>query len=196
MRRIILYIAVLLIPCLAAAQDSPRQDEALRRIVAASAAIESFSCDFEQVREVAILSEPDVSRGVMQYNRDGRILWRYTSPSAYQIAFTKDAVVITRNGQVQNLGFSDSPYLGQLRELLLGIMNGGELARDGQFQVRVMQYEPETVVSLIPEKRQLKRLFSEIVMSFSAKTGLVSGVHLKEADGSSTRITFSNQKTN
>ena len=189
-------MALILAPILSPAQNPSQQDEAIKRIIETSAAIESFSCDFRQVREVAILSEPDVSEGMMQYKRNGTIVWRYTSPSPYQVAFTRDAVVITRDGQVQNLSLSDNPYLGNLRELLLGIMGGGQFAPDGQFQLTVTQYEPETVVSMIPLRRQLKRLFSEIVMSFSAKTGLVSGVHLKEADGSSTKITFSNQTTN
>jgi len=189
-------MALILAPILSPAQNTARQDEVLKRIVEASAAIESFSCDFRQVRELAILSEPDVSEGMMQYNRSGTIVWRYTSPSAYQVSFTKDAVLITRDGQIQSMSFSDNPYLGSLRELLLGIMGGGEFAPDGQFQVTVTQYEPETVVSMVPVRRQLRRLFSEIVISFSARDHLVSQVALKDADGGSTTISFTNQKTN
>lgn len=196
MKRFIPIIAAILLPFSAHAQDAQRQDETIKRIVEASAALESFSCDFEQVREIAILSEADVSKGQMQYRKDGRILWRYTSPEAYQIAFTKDAVVITRDGQTQNMSLADNPYLGGLRELLLGIMSGGQFAGDGQFEVSVVQYEPEIVVSMTPVRRQLRRLFKDVSISFSSKDFLVSRVILTDADGGSTRISFSNQKTN
>lgn len=183
----------MLLPFFLSARTQDSQ-ELLRKIAETSSAMTSFSADFKQVREVALLDAPAVSTGQMQYRNDGRILWRYITPSAYQIAFTPTEVRINKGGESQVMGLNDNPFFGQLRTLLLGIMSGEQLTGDGRFQISIAQTNPEIVVRMIPVQRQIKRMFSEMLISFSPENYVVSTVVMKETDGSSTTIIFSSVK--
>ena len=193
MRRLYVILTSLLLPFFLSAQTQDSQ-ELLRKIAETSSAMTSFSADFKQVREVALLDAPAVSTGQMQYRNDGRILWRYITPSAYQIAFTPTEVRINKGGESQVMGLNDNPFFGQLRTLLLGIMSGEQLTGDGRFQISIAQTNPEIVVRMIPVQRQIKRMFSEMLISFSPENYVVSTVVMKETDGSSTTIIFSSVK--
>ena len=193
MRRLYIILTSLLLPFFLSAQTQDSQ-ELLRKIAETSSAMTSFSADFKQVREVALLDAPAVSTGQMQYRNDGRILWRYITPSAYQIAFTPTEVRINKGGDSQVMGLNDNPFFGQLRTLLLGIMSGEQLSGDGRFQISITQTNPEIVVKMIPVQRQIKRMFSEMLISFSPENYVVSTVVMKETDGSSTTIIFSSVK--
>lgn len=193
MRRLYVILTSLLLPFFLSARTQDSQ-ELLRKIAETSSAMTSFSADFKQVREVALLDAPAVSTGQMQYRNDGRILWRYITPSAYQIAFTPTEVRINKGGESQVMGLNDNPFFGQLRTLLLGIMSGEQLTGDGRFQISIAQTNPEIVVRMIPVQRQIKRMFSEMLISFSPENYVVSTVVMKETDGSSTTIIFSSVK--
>ena len=193
MRRLYVILTSLLLPFFLSARTQDSQ-ELLRKIAETSSAMTSFSADFKQVREVALLDAPAVSTGQMQYRNDGRILWRYITPSAYQIAFTPTEVRINKGGESQVMGLNDNPFFGQLRTLLLGIMSGEQLTGDGRFQISIAQTNPEIVVRMIPVQRQIKRMFSEMLISFSPENYVVSTVVMNETDGSSTTIIFSSVK--
>ncbi|MGM9749347.1 MAG: outer membrane lipoprotein carrier protein LolA [Candidatus Cryptobacteroides sp.] len=195
MRRLYIIGALLFLPLFLSAQtQNPQEQELLRKIAETSSAMTSFSADFKQVREVSLLDEPAVSTGQMQYRNDGRILWRYITPSAYQIAFTPTEVRINKGTDSQVMGLDDNPFFGQLRTLLLGIMTGEQLTGDGKFQISIVRINPEIVVRMVPLQRQIKRMFSEMLISFSPENYVVSNVVMKETDGSSTTIIFSSVK--
>ncbi|MGN1211107.1 MAG: outer membrane lipoprotein carrier protein LolA [Candidatus Cryptobacteroides sp.] len=195
MRRLYSVLISFILPLLLFAQiPDGQQQELLRRIAEASSGMTSFSADFTQVREVAVLAESAVSTGQMQYRNDGRILWKYITPSAYQIAFTSTDVRINRGTDSQVMRLDENPFFGQLRDLLLGIMSGRQLTDEGRFQISVTETEPEIVVRMVPVQRQIKRMFSEMLISFIPDNLVVSTVVMKEADGSSTTISFTSAK--
>lgn len=196
MKKLISVITFVLLSVFSFSQERLAQEQVIQKLISTSKSIESFSSDFTQVRDVAILSEPAISKGLFQYRKDGRILWRYLSPTAYQVAFAKDEMLITRDGKTDSINFSENPYMGQLRELLLGLMSGQQFEPNSQLKVSVVSYAPDIVVSMVPLQRQLKKFIKEIEISFTSKDYLVSKVTLRNTDDSTTTIIFSNRKLN
>lgn len=196
MKKLILVISFVLLSVISYSQERLTQEQVIQKLISTSKSIDSFSSDFTQVREVAILSEPAISKGLFQYRKDGRILWRYLSPAAYQVAFSKEEMLITRDGKSDSISFSENPYMGHLRELLLGLMSGQQFEQNSQLKVSVVSYDPDIVVNMVPLQRQLKKFIKEIEISFTAKDYLVSKVVLRNTDDSTTTINFSNRKLN
>lgn len=196
MKKLILVISFVLLSVISYSQERLTQEQVIQKLISTSKSIDSFSSDFTQVREVAILSEPAISKGLFQYRKDGRILWRYLSPTAYQVAFSKEEMLITRDGKSDSISFSENPYMGHLRELLLGLMSGQQFEQNSQLKVSVVSYDPDIVVNMVPLQRQLKKFIKEIEISFTAKDYLVSKVVLRNTDDSTTTINFSNRKLN
>lgn len=196
MRKFVLAIFFALVaPVLVQAQALPSSDKELLELIAGkSASLSSFSADFIQEREVTILTDKQISRGHIQYRNDGRILWRYDSPSSYQMAFTTEDIRITRDGKTEVTSLSENPLMAQLRKLLLGVMSGEKITETDGFDVTVQRGAKEIVMSLVPKQRQLRKLFSSMEMRFTTADLLVSGIVMNEPDGSSTSITFTNRK--
>lgn len=190
---VILSLILLVVP-ISAQTLSSHDTEVLQKIAKASADVKLLACDFKQVREVSIINDPEVSTGQMEYRSEGKILWKYLTPSAFQIAITQDEMVITRGTERRAIDLGSDPILNQVKELLLSILRGEQLTGAGRFQVSLTETPSETTVKLVPIPRQLKKLFSEIEITFKSKDYRVSAFQMKEQDGSTTKITFTTRK--
>lgn len=189
-----LLALVLFVPILCFAQ-TPQEKAVLQKIAEASASIESLSCDFTQVRKVSILNGEEVSTGALQYRREGQLLWKYITPSQLQIAFTDDAVIISRGTNTQVMDIASNPFYGQIKDLLLGLLRGEQLlATGGRFGISVKESGSEVLVKLVPTARQLRKLFTNIELTFNASDYRVKSFVMNEQDGSSTAISFTSTK--
>lgn len=177
------------------ASAEPTDKDIIAALMKKAGEMKEFSAKFRQVRKVALLTDEVVSTGEMQYRNDGRIMWRYTSPKKQQIAFSAKDIRITEGTQTRILALDDNPYLGQLKDLLMGLMSGKQLDADGRFAVKAVKNDAKLItLSMTPVQRQLKKFISEVTITFTAPDSTVSEVVMKEPDGSSTTITFTDRK--
>ena len=177
------------------ASAEPSDSDIIAALMKKAGEMKEFSAKFRQVRKVALLTDEVVSTGEMQYRNDGRIMWRYTSPKKQQIAFSAKDIRITEGTQTRIMALDENPYLGQLKDLLMGLMSGKQLDADGRFAVKVVKNDAKSItLSMTPVQRQLKKFISEVVITFTAPDSTVSEVVMKEPDGSSTTITFTEKK--
>ena len=173
----------------------PTDKDIIAALMKKAGEMKEFSAKFRQVRKVALLTDEVVSTGEMQYRNDGRIMWRYTSPKKQQIAFSAKDIRITEGTQTRILTLDENPYLGQLKDLLMGLMSGKQLDADGRFAVKAVKNDAKFItLSMTPVQRQLKKFISEVTITFTAPDSTVSEVVMKEPDGSSTTITFTDRK--
>lgn len=194
MKRLILTLVALAAVLPAWTQGLSGEDRALLESLSRkSASITSFTCQFRQVREVAILSEPAVSTGEMVYRNDGQVMWRYAEPERYQMAFTGKDIRISGDKGTRVLSYSDNPSLSQLRDILLGIMRGDQLADSGRFEMAVSRSDKVIRVRMVPLKRQLKRFFTELELTFTPEDLLVSSFMMKDKDGGTTTLHFTDR---
>ena len=181
----------------AAAQSLPSGSRALlEEIARRSAAVESFTCRFVQIQENPMLKEPSVSSGDMEYRNDGHVTWRYTSPKLYQIAFTPGSVVVSSQGSRRTIDLESNPQYAKMKDLLFGIIDGSGLVSPEGFSVSVSRSGDTITVDMLPERRQLKKLFAKVTVLFAADNCMAREFIMEEADGSRTSITFSNWKLN
>lgn len=173
----------------------PSDKEVIAALMKKAGEMKEFSAKFRQVRKVALLTDEVVSAGEIQYRNDGRIMWRYTSPKKQQIAFSAKDIRITEGTQTRIMALDENPYLGQLKDLLMGLMSGKQLDADGRFAVKAVKNDAKFItLSMTPVQRQLKKFISEVTITFTAPDSTVSEVVMKEPDGSSTTITFTERK--
>lgn len=165
----------------------------LERLARKSAGLESFSASFVQTARSPMLKEPVVSKGEMQYRKDGRIMWRVTSPGSFQLGLTNDNIVITRGGTSETISYSDNPLYLQVKNLLMGLMSGEQLSGGGRFELSLTTGKEGTSVTMVPVQRQLKKMFSSFVISFTPDD-IVKQVVMNESDGGSTTIVFDDRK--
>lgn len=179
-----------------AGTQSQKEDPIVESIVKECAQMESMSCDFCQVRTVPLMDAPQESKGRMLYRRPGALKWSYKEP--FVNSFTIDGDVISINngdGDTEVSGEAARMFKG-MAGIMLGCMTGESLKDKRLFQTSVTEKDGEWEAVLVPQRREIKRVFTQIVMVFDPATRLLKRLTMMEQSGGSTEITVSNVSIN
>ena len=159
--------------------SEPDAQKAAAAINSASAGVKSLQADFMQVKEMAIVKEKMVSSGKM-YFQDGSLRWEYLKPSKSVFVTDKDQMKSNR-------------MFRSMAGLMAGSVTGINL-NDPSFKVTMYSPGKGYVAELVPQKREMKQMFTKIRLLFGADNR-VRQVELEESQGR-TVITLSNVKYN
>lgn len=173
-----------------------QQDAIVERIAQECASMKTMSCDFRQIRTVPLMDEPQVSSGSMHYRQPSSLKWVYDEPVSYTFTIDGDRISLdTPDGHSDLDGDAGRMFKG-LAGIVLGCMSGKNLTDKRLFQTTATEKDGEWVAVLIPQRREMKRVFSEIVMVFDPATALLKRMTMKDQTGGSTEIEISNATVN
>lgn len=173
-----------------------QEDVIVERIVAECSSMKTMKCDFRQVRTVPLMDNVQVSSGRMLYRQPSSLKWTYTEP--FVNSFTIDGERITVDngeGETEVSGEAARMFQG-LAGIMLGCMTGESLKDKRLFQTSVTEHNGEWIAVLIPQRREMKRVFTQIEMVFDPATSLLKRFTMTEQNNGSTEITVSNVSIN
>ena len=168
------------------------EDEMIDSIVKASSDISSMKCDIAQTRRVPLMDEPQKSSGTMIYIRPSRFCLNYTEPFEWKLKVDGDNVL---TGSETADGDAGRLFKG-ISGMILGCMSGDMLKDKRTFRVTVTDAGSEWKALLIPLRRDMKKMFSQIELGFDPETHLLKRLTMDEAGGGSTEILISNVRLN
>ena len=159
----------------------------IESIVQASSDIISMKCDIAQTRRVPLMDEPQKSSGTMIYFKPSRFCLNYTEPFEWKLKVDGDNIIT---------GSADGRLYKGLSSMILGCMSGQLLKDKRAFKVTVTDVGGEWKALLIPVRRDMKKMFSQIELGFDPKTCLLRRLQMDDAGGGSTEILITNVKLN
>lgn len=174
-----------------------RQDDPIvERIVAKCSTMKSMSCDFRQVKTVPLMDAPQESKGRMLYRQPSALKWEYTEPFVNSFTIDGDNIRIDNGeGETEVSGEAARMFKG-MAGIMLGCMTGESLRDKRLFQTSVTEQNGEWVAVLVPQRREIKRVFTQIEMVFDPATSLLKRLIMTEQSGGSTEIIVSNVSIN
>ena len=161
-----------------------------------AASMHTLQCRFVQEKISSMLAEPSVAEGTMHFAAPDQLRWEYTSPYAFALVVNGDRIEKVTNGKTEVLdGRSGRMYQGMVG-LIMGSATGKNLFDTTVFDV--MLYDDDTFwrAEMTPKRRDMKRMFSQLVFRFDKKTNGISRVEFKDAGGDVTLIRFEDIKLN
>ena len=173
----------------------PTEDEMIESIVKASSDITSMKCDIAQTRYVPLMDEPQKSSGTMIYIKPSRFCLDYTEPFAWKLKVNGDNVMVGSGDENAMNGEAGRLYKG-ISGMILGCMSGEMLKDKRTFKVTVTDVGGEWKAMLIPVRRDMKKMFSQIELGFDPETRLLKRLLMDDAGGGSTEILISNVRLN
>ena len=179
-----------------AGNRSAQDDNLVNSIADACASIKSMKCDFRQVRTVNLMNEPQVSEGRMLYKQPSALKWIYTEPFTYSFTFKDDNISIESEDGHTEIGNDAGRMFKGLAGIVLGCMSGQNLKDKRLFQTTFNEQDGEWIAVLVPQRREVKRVFSEIIMVFDPATSLLKRLTMDDQNGNSTEILISNVSIN
>ena len=162
-----------------------------------TAAVKSIQCDFAQVRQSAMLKEKMTSKGKMSFSGKN-LKWEYTEPNKFALVVKEEngqqQVYIQQDGKTRKADGQSGQLFKGITQIVMGSVTGTALSDNGDFTVEMFTLGEQWVAKLTPKQAKLKKMFTSIHLYFNEKHNAVTKVEMKEANGDTTTITFTNVK--
>ncbi len=193
MKKLYLIGFLMLISIFSFAQSN---DEIMEMLTQQAASMQCMNCRFTQQKTMAMLTEPTVSEGLMNYNSPDKMRWEYTSP--YSFALLVDGEKITkitdRNEEVLDAK-SGRMYQG-IVSIIMSSATGQKLFDKSMFDVAITDDGEFWKAEMKPKKHNMKRMFSMLTFYFAKSNNIINKVEMTEAGGDVTTIQFYDMKIN
>jgi outer membrane lipoprotein carrier protein len=200
-KKTILVLLLALLSLSMRAQDAKPLSEAesqkvMAALTEAAASMQTLQCRFVQEKTSSMLAEPSVAEGTMHFAAPDRMRWEYTAPYAFALVVNGDRIVKVTDGKSEVLdGKSGRMYQGMVG-LIMGSASGKKLFDPAMFDVVMFDDGDYWKAEMTPKRRDMKRMFSQLVFRFDKKTNGISRVEFKAAGGDVTSIRFVDIKLN
>ena len=168
----------------------------IAKINAAAAKIRTIQCDFQQTKTLSFLNDKMVSKGVMRYDHAGKLRWEYTSPYTYTFILNGQQVHIQSGKNRQTIDIRQSRLFQGIAQVMMNSVTGRNLTSNKDFACTFYTQGDVWVADLVPQRKEMKQMFSTIRLRFDSKRRMVSQVEMNEKRGDVTVITLKDIKTN
>ena len=79
---------------------------------------------------------------------------------------------------------------------MMSTVTGTALSNSSDFSIDVADGNTQWQVTLVPKKKEMKKMFSKIVLSFNKSNLMISEINIYEKNNDRTNIKLKNIKTN
>ena len=199
MKKLLLSIVFVAFSLMVSAQiqlSESQSNEVIASLTKAAASMQSMQCRFVQEKTSAMLAEPSVAEGTMHYAAPDRMRWEYTTPYAFALVVNGERIVKVTDGKAEVLeGNAGRMYQGMVN-LIMGSASGKKLFDTTVFDIVLYDDNGFWRADMTPKRRDMKRMFSQLVFRFDKKTNGISRVEFVEAGGGVTSIRFEEIRLN
>lgn len=195
MRKILSILMSCLCFGLSCAQ-SFNQAKALEEISAAAASIKTMQCDFVQTKSLKMLGDKMVSEGQMWCQQPNMLRWQYASPYTYTFILNNNRVSVRKGNHSDVIDVNKNRMFKEIARIMMNSVLGKVLTDKKDFKSSVARDGLYYIVTLIPQKKEMKQMFTAILLHYDTGQKLVTKVEMREKNGDSTLIEMKNIKKN
>ena len=155
----------------------------------------SIKSDFEQEKNLSMLSEKITSKGKFWFKKDNLVRMEYNHPFQYLMIINKNNVFV-KDGQKENtISTKSNKLFQQINKITVDCVQGTML-NNPDFKVRVFENARSYLIELSPSAKGLKEYFKNINVVVDKKEYTVSRIEMQEISGDNTIINFTNKELN
>ena len=183
MKRFILSVVYCLLPVVMAAQGLSEQ-KMIEKMAAAAEKIKTVECSFTQTKQSKMLRGAQVSEGKMFCQQPDKLRWEYTSPQASTLVLDGAEARLLKGNEQE----ARNKFIGEMARMIMNCVAGKNLTDNKTFQVSAKEMPTEYVATLVPQRKDMKRLYTKLVLHYDLKQETVTEIELYEKNGDRTLI--------
>ena len=187
MKQILLSLVFCLLTVVLNAQGLSEQ-KIIQKMASAAEKIKTVQCDFTQTKQSKMLKGEQVSEGKMFCQQPDKLRWEYTSPRSSTLVLEGNEARLLK-GTEQG---TRNKFIASMARMIMNSVAGTNLTDNKTFQVTAKEMPTKYVATLVPLKKDMKRLYSKLVLHFSIKQETVTEIELYEKNGDRTLIELHN----
>ena len=164
-----------------------RELSALRESLART---EKLSARFQQTRHWSALQDALVSKGTIQYQKGGRLVWKTDPPQESELVLEGQTATLRfpALNTTQTLDFASDPGMGKVFETIRAVLQADLARLEPLFEIGIVRKTP-LALTLKPKALALGQNLASIHLEFD-KAYQLTRVDLNEPGGDSTDIVF------
>lgn len=196
MKRYIYILIMCVLSLLSVSAQTTSQADIIKQINKTAAGVKTLQCDFVQTKQMSLLGEDLVSKGRMYYQQTSRLRWEYVSPYTYTFILNDSKVLLKKGSRNDVIDINKNRMFKEIANIMMNSVVGKCLTDDKTFRTAIKETQTEWVATLQPQKKDMKQMFSRIVLHFDRQQSVVVKVEMFEPSGDKTVIELQNIKTN
>jgi outer membrane lipoprotein carrier protein len=137
-----------------------------------------------------------VSKGQMYYKQSDKLRWEYTEPYKYLFIFNGTKVYVGNNTRKDVIDTNSNKVFKEVARIMMNTVTGKALSNSADFSVDAAVDSKYYTITLVPKKKDLKQMFSKIVLNFTKSNIMISELNIYEKNGDRTNIQLKNINNN
>lgn len=165
------------------------------QFAAASQKINSIKADFEQEKNLSMLSDKIISIGKFWFKRENKVRMEYTQPFQYLMILNNNNIYV-KDGQKENkISAGSNKLFQQVNKIVVDCVRGTAFSNT-DFTVSVFENKSTYLIELTPLAKNLGEIFKNINVVVDKKDYSVNTIVMNEVSGDNTIIHFTNKELN
>ena len=190
------YIILTILFSLCTAMTAVAQTDAIDEISKASQAVSTVQADFTQTKRLKMLNDAMVSKGKMWCTQPNRLRWEYLTPSSSLFVLNGEKVLFQNDKRSTTLNANRHKRIREMIRIMIPSNLGKVLTEKKDFHTSIETTENQYVLTMIPQSKEMKQMFTRIVLYYNRKQAVVTQIEMYEKSGDSTTIELSSIKKN
>lgn len=170
------------------AVTAAEQKAMIEKVEAAASGINTLQCDFVQEKVFSLLNDKMIAKGVMHFRKPNLLHWEYTTPYTYTFVLNGTKVLLKSKQKKDVIDVRSSQLFQEIAKIMMNSVTGKCLSDKSNFAVTMYKSDSEWQAKLVPQKKNMKQMFSAIVLHIDPSQGVVNKVEMKEKTGDTTEI--------
>lgn len=196
MRKTLVILWMVLISISHALAQKTGEEQAIKEINQIASELKSMKCDFIQTKHLKMLRDKMVSNGKMYYQQGNKLRWEYESPYSFVFILNDSKIVLKKGTRNDVINVNQNKIFREIVRIMMNTIVGKSMTDDKDFKVSITTTSAEYVATMIPLRKDLKQMFSTIVIHFNRQDKVVPLVELVEKNGDKTVIELKNVQKN
>lgn len=193
---ILFLLLICSVTSLAAAMTQQQKQDVITRINKAAAGLKSMNCSFTQTKYLSLLSGKMVLEGKMSYKQSNKLRWEYTSPYQYLFIFNGTKVYVGNKSRKDVIDTQTNKVFKEVARIMMSTVTGTALSNSSDFSIDVADGKSVWKVTLTPKKKEMKKMFTKIELSFNKSNLMIAEINIYEKNNDRTNIRLKNISTN
>jgi outer membrane lipoprotein-sorting protein len=166
------------------------------RITTYSKGLLTLESNFVQMKYLSVLTVPSKSSGYFCFKNPGMVRWEYTEPFKYLVVIKNDRLYMKDDNKTKSYEMTSSKAFVALSSGLGQLLQGDIFTNKTDFSCKYFENDANYKLILVPRAKELKKIFSSVLLYFDKKLFSVSKVVMFELSGDKTEIEFTDRKIN
>lgn len=166
------------------------------QIKAKNGQITSLTCPFTQTKNMSILKNPNITKGIMYFKKNDKFRWEYYNNPKFIFAQNGKTIYTKSGDKVQIIKDNSVILYQQISKLVMQSINGEILDNNKEFTTKFEENGQFIRIIMEPKQRNMKKFIASIQLQIDKKSYLATQFILNEPNGDNTIIKFENVKLN